>query len=259
MKLCTVGPHAVRTGQVVYVNDSDLLLAPVGDKSEVDRDTKTPRHPDIQLRFRIEIVDPMFQVQTGVVDGPSEAHITAHTSFFGADLTANPIPDSKPIRFGHGAGVRLTRDPANILGCSPYEHAFNGDALLVHRGECSFLDKLMIAKSAGASGVVVISDEELSINPSSDPLTIATVGDISDVALVALKRSAGEVVSAMLDSAEGIGQVVLMVDPEGQSATTDGRQVPPEEAPQKGGKEPVDPDRVLFINGHALLNTRLIV
>jgi len=53
-----------------------------------------------------------------------------------------------------------------------------------------------------------------------------------------------------------MGQLMLTVDPEGQSVTT---EVHP--GPEHSGKESQshsDPNRVLYINGHALLNTRLL-
>ena len=258
--VATVGPHAVRTGQLVYVNDSDLILGPSDNKNSADPGTKRyPRPPNIQLRFYLDAMAPMFQVQGGVVESPSEVLIIAHTSFFGADLFAFPPPDAGSVRFGHGEGVRVTRDKSNPIGCLPYDRTFDSDAVLVYRGECTFLEKLIRAKSAGASGVLVISDDESVINPSYDPEEIAAAEDLSDVALVTLTRSSGQLVTSMIDVADahGVGQVTLTIDPEGQSATTDGRRVP--EAISRHGWEHVDPGRVLYINGHALINTRLLV
>jgi len=66
-------------------------------------------------------------------------------------------------------------------------------------------------------------------------------------------------VLSMLDSiGDGaMGQLMLTVDPEGQSVATEAH---PE--PERTGKESqahLDPNRVLYINGHALLNTRLLM
>lgn len=253
-----MGPHAVRTGQIVYVNDTSLTFTPVKDKVAADQERmRKSRRPEIQLRLRIDFVDPMFQVQAGVAECPSEAYVTAYTALFGADLAVAPDPDQDPVRFRHHEGVRLTRDPNNPLGCSPYNGSFAGEALLVQRGDCTFLEKLVMAKSAGASGVVIASDEESGINPSA-AAEVAAAGDLSDVALVALKRSAGQLVTSMLDSTEarGTGDVILVIDPEGHSRIG----LPPDEAladPQTDS--PVDPGRVLYVNGHPLLNTRLVV
>lgn len=256
--VAAVGPHAVRTGQIVYVNDSDLVLGPMEDTHSVDYDgIRHPRHPDIQLRFYLDTMASMFQFQHGIIESPSEILVTAYASSFGADLAVFAASDAELVRFGHGEGVRVTRDKTNAIGCSPYQRTFDNDAVLVYRGECTFLEKLVRAKAAGASGVVVISDDELAINPTSDPEEMATAGDVSDVALVTLKRSDGMLVMSMLDVADtrGIGVVTLTVDPEGQLAN--GRRLP--EGTTKQGWGHVDPSRVLYINGHALLNTRLLV
>lgn len=259
LTICTVGPHAVRTGQIVYVNDTSLALTPVKDKTAADQERmRKSRQPDIQLRLHIDFVDPMFQVQAGATESLSEAYVTAYTAFFGADLAVPPDPDQEPVRFGHHDGVRLTRDPNNPLGCSTYDVSFEGEALLVQRGVCTFLEKLLMAKAAGASGIVIAGDEELGINPSADAAEVAAAGNISDVALVALKRSAAQVVISMLDSvdAHGTGDVILMIDPEGYSGAT---LLPDDTIADPQPHSPIDPGRVLYVNGHPLLNTRLVV
>ena len=254
-----MGPHAVRTGQIVYVNDTSLALTPVNGKAAADQ-ARMPqsRQLDVQLRLHIDFVGPMFQVQTGATECPSEAYVTAYTAFFGADLAIASDSDQKPVRFRHHEGVRLARDPNNPLGCSPYDGSFEGEALLVQRGDCTFLEKLVMAKSAGASGVVIVSDEELGINPSAATAEVAAAGDVSDVALVVLKRSAGQLVTLMLDSTEarGAGYVILVLDPEGYSGTT---LRPDETLADPQTHNLVNPGRVMYVNGHPLLNTRLVV
>jgi len=255
-----LGPHAVRSGQIVYVNDSDLVLGPKNENNSVDSDGKRyPRHLDIQLRFYLDAMAPMFKVQAGIVESPSEVLVPAYPSFFGADLTSLLPSNADHVRFARGEGVRVTRDKTNVIGCLPYSRTFNNDAVLVYRGECTFLQKLVRAKSAGASGVLVINDDEAALNPTSDPEEIAAAGDLSDVALVALTHSAGKLITSMLDVADahGMSQVILTIDPDGQSATTDGRRM--HDAMGRQGWEHMNPDRVLYINGHALLNTRLLI
>ena len=112
---------------------------------------------------------------------------------------------------------------------------------------------------AGASGVVVISDEDMPINPSAEVDEIAAAGDLGDAVMVVIKRSDGELVRSMLSSVgdEALGQLMLTVEPEGQSAPTDARPGPEKSGRQS--KDQTDPNRILYINGHALMNTRLLV
>jgi len=140
-------------------------------------------------------------------------------------------------------------DKSNPLGCKPYETEFDGDVVLIHRGDCTFLEKLVYARDAGASGVVVISDDDVATNPSASLEEIAAAGDIDDVALVLLPHSVGKAVAAMVGAAGtfGYGHVMVAVEPEAQTGVESVGQMPGEIGP------------VLYINGHPILNTRLML
>ncbi|TFK55771.1 alpha-mannosidase [Heliocybe sulcata] len=254
-----LGPHAVRSGQLVYINDSELLLAAVDVVGPVDDHTgRRRRSADVQLRFFVEAVDPTLVGQLAMPDLIQEAIVTAYTATFGADPKA-PLEDGRPIRFGHGDGVRVVQDHTNLLGCRPYTHKHDDDALLVHRGECTFLEKLLHAQAAGASGVVVISDDELPLNPSATQHEIdAAGGSIEEVAIVVLQRSAGQSILDILEytNVHGLGQLMVAVDPEGSSIPVEGQRSTQQERVLRLQD---DTTRVLYLNGHPLLNTRLMV
>jgi mannosidase alpha-like ER degradation enhancer 1 len=73
-----------------------------------------------------------------------------------------------------------------------HEQSYVDEALLVDRGECTFLEKLLNAKEAGASGVIVINDDDARVSPSIDDEEREEVGDaVDDVALVILTKTAG--------------------------------------------------------------------
>lgn len=239
-----VGPHSVRTGQLVYVNDT-ALLSP----EDVFQNT---RLPDVRLRIFLDTMDPMLPVRPGMLDLNAGFHITAHTATFGADVTK--AGSSKSLGFGKAEGVRIRRDDRNLLGCRPFDQDFAGDAVLLQRGDCTFLEKLVYARDAGASGVVVVNTNDMPINPSATLEEVATAGGLHDVALVLLPHTAGKNIAAMLDASGvfGYGNVLFSIDPEGWSGQ-----------PMAGGDKRDEwgdqMPRVLYINGHPLLNTRLLV
>ena len=259
-----MGPYSVKTGQIVYVNDSYLLLAPLDGKGDIDGDGvgKKRRANDVELRIYFDLLsspDAIFQLQQDV---PSEAFIAGYIGMFGADPTASGS-DGKPIRFGHGEGILLIGYSSNPFGCEPYKQKFTCEALFVYRGDCTFLEKLIFAQRAGASGVVVLGDEEQHINPSAEKGELDAAGpQLNEVAVVVLRKSDADLVTQMLDAAErlGLGTVKLIVEPSGGLAEQHGEN--DGERAQKEGQKKVseeEPIRVLYLNNHPLLNTRLLV
>lgn len=250
-----MGPYSVKTGQTIYVNDSNLFLTPAdGSKSAADN-RRSQRDPDVLLRFFVDFVDPMFQVPPRMLETSDniEALVIGYTGFFGGDLSVNSQSDQKPLRFGHGEGVPIFRDDNNPLGCSPYNQTYEDAAILIYRGKCSFLEKLVLARSADAAGILVISDEDFGINPTAEEKELVAAGDLSDIAIVVLTRRAGQVVIGMMDSTEeqGSGQVMLVLE----RSTVAHRGHMPGDKQEKVK----DANRVLYLNGHPLLNTRLLV
>ncbi|KAL6299103.1 alpha-mannosidase [Sparassis latifolia] len=234
-----LGPYAVKTGQLVYVNDPELILTPVDDKASQGH----PRVPEVELRFFVDRVDPLFHLQPH--GAPTEIFVTASTALFGGDPTIQPPPSEAAPPFGRGAGVPIIRDPANPLGCQPYSRQFSDHAVVVQRGDCTFLEKLVLAKAAGASGVVVLNDEDSNINPSTGQSELELVGDaVDDAVIVVLRQSVAKVVTDLMDATDGYGQLMVAIEPEGQFVTESTSR---------------DPNRVLYLNGHPLLNTRLLV
>ncbi len=262
-----VGPYAVKTGQKVYFNDSSLVLGSVGGKDQASMSSK--RTPEVGLRFYLDYVDPMLQVGTfGMQDTITETSVVAATALFGGDPTVDP-----PLLFGHGNGdgVRVVRFSDNRLGCSEYnEVLLDNEAVVVDRGECTFLEKLVFAERAGASGIVVLGTEEHHINPSAEKEEVeAASPQIDDVAVVVLRKSDADQVSRMLDSAQqhGLGTVKLVVEPwVGPADADDVRGDVAGEKKRERAQEPerkptptADPARIMYLNNHPLLNTRMIV
>ncbi|KAG5644060.1 hypothetical protein DXG03_009150 [Asterophora parasitica] len=238
-----VGHYPVRSGHVVYINDTSLFAA-------LDAGQDTTKRTEVLLRFLAD-EDPMLQVQTGMHKEPSDltdSLLVGYTSHFGGEVSAKPFSDGRASRFARQGGVVVHRDSENTQGCRPYQHSYPDSVLLVHRGGCTFLEKLLYARAASAAGVLVISDDNAAINPTANKDEIEVAGDLSNVALVLLPLTAGEVVVDMLNYAEqgGLGQVRMLVEDDG----VDTGHIP---------VTPKDPNRILYINGHPLQNTRLLV
>ena len=250
-----MGPHSVRAGQLIFVDDQ--RFASTGGAST---GTTTQRVPVINLRFFINDVDPTFQDQASTTEDPLEVTLSAHTAAFGGDPSLS-APEDEPIHFSHQDGVRLVQDHTNPCGCETYERLYVDEVLLVNRGECTFLRKLINAKDAGASGVIVINGDDDRVTPSIDKEEGEEVGDAVDgVALVILTKTSGDVVTEMIKRIEysGSGQVMFMVDPESRQV---GMKKPTKNTRSIGEMDKLRDEmkRVLYLNGHALVNTRLVV
>lgn len=237
------------TGQKVYINDSALAMALDHVK---DKQTER-RHVGVQLRIFIDFVDPSSYISSVARGLVSDAVFTASTGLFAGDPSVPHPPNGKPLRFGQGEGVGLVRDQENPIGCQEYKQTFADEAIVVHRGECTFLEKLMRAHEAGASGIVVINDSDMGINPSANEEDLQEIGDsLDDVAVVVLRESDGHQVLSMLDAAEDqhAGRLVLALE---------SMQYDTASVEHKWIQEDFVEDPVLYINGHALLNTKLLI
>jgi mannosidase alpha-like ER degradation enhancer 1 len=252
---CPVGPYSVRAGQLVFVDDQ-ILVGTANPPAAAQK-----RVSVINLQFFVKDVDQTFQVQEGNTGGPLRVTLPTNVALFGGDpslLTA----DREPIRFGHQDGVRLVQDYSNRYGCQPYQQTYSDEALLVDRGDCTFLKKLLNAKEAGASGVIVISDSDVRVSPSIDEGEREEVGDaIDDVALVILTKTGGRAVIDMIKRTQdfGVGQVMFTVDPENRQVGVKRKPTKTHSSRNDIDKLKDDIQKVLYLNGHALLNTRLVV
>ncbi|KAG6857357.1 hypothetical protein H0H87_005660 [Tephrocybe sp. NHM501043] len=205
----------------------------------------TAKHLDVLLRFYAEDVESLMQVQTGMSHDTSnmlQTLLVGYTAQFGGDLTQKPHSNLNGLQFTYQGGVNIFRDADNPLGCTPYKHSHPYSVVVVERGECTFLEKLLHAREASAAGVIVVSDDDLIINPTANVDELRAAGDLSHIALVLLPRKAGDVLLEMINRAEqGIISQVRMVQ---EDETTESVK---------------DPNRILYINGHPLRNTRLWV
>jgi mannosidase alpha-like ER degradation enhancer 1 len=246
----------VLTGQTVYINDTGLAMA----LNQVKVMKTERRHVGVQLRIFIDFVDPSSYISSVARGLVSDGVFTASTGLFAGDPAVPHPPNGKPLRFGQGEGVGLVRDPEDPTGCREYKRTFVDEAILVRRGGCTFLEKLLRAHEAGASGVVIINDSDEEINPSANEEDLKEIGDsLDDVAVVVLRESDGRQVLAMLVAAEDhhAGRVLLALESLQYDTASVAASVEHKWIQEDFGYAEDDP--VLYINGHALLNTKLLV
>ncbi|KAF8211194.1 alpha mannosidase-like protein [Mycena galopus ATCC 62051] len=245
-----LGHYDVRAGHIVYINDSSIFSP-----ADPFEDGTGARALDIPLRFFTQSTDPLSEAQTGLTDllNMMDVLTTGYTALFGAELGAPAAGDAPELRIHDQSGVPVYRDDENVFGCSPYEQPLQDAVIVVQRGECTFLQKLLMARNASAAGVLVVSDEDQALNPTADAKELEEAGDITRCGLAVLPPAVGQLVHEMLDSAEERGgQVMLQVDPERLSAA-------PPDVVHEAAKEKEKVHKILYLNGHALLNTRLLV
>jgi ER degradation enhancer, mannosidase alpha-like 1 len=236
----------------VYINDSSLFAA----MRQVDIDER--RDPDVQLRFYVQEVQPMFGTLLHPEQDSLDITVTGYTASFGGDVSGSTAATRQPIRFNAGGGLSVKKDESNKFGCQVYDNTFENDVLLVYRGECTFIQKLVIAKNAGAAGVVVITEDEQGINPTASLEDMEAAGDLTDVAIVVLPRRTGRLVEDLMEQTleQGLGQLMVVVGPQSPAEMTETKTT---QEGDPGAQKQSNTHNILYLNGLPLLNTRLIV
>jgi mannosidase alpha-like ER degradation enhancer 1 len=253
-----VGHYTVRPGQVVYINDSSIFFTPGEDVNMAQAELRQ-RDAEIELRIFSSKANPMLPAQNSNLDSQVfDISLTGHSALFGTDLShtvTHSTKESPRIRRNEGAVVR--RDPKNLQGCNSYKQSYPDSVLLVHRGDCTFLEKLVKARDALAAGVIVISNDNAAINPTASPDELALAGDLSDIGLVLLTQQVGQAFENMMIASEQLqpGGIMLALE-----STYDGGSVKDTgQTPVEKESEAKDSNRNLYINGHPLINTRLLI
>lgn len=246
INIILVGQYTVRSGEVVYINDSSIFHT----LEEVDtaQDKLHRRDAEVQLRiFSSSVHNDNFDSQA------IDLSVMGYSAHFGTDLS-RAVKHSTPLRSREGVIVR--RDPANRRGCNSYKQSYPDSVLLVHRGGCTFLEKLVKARDGLAAGVIVISDADMPINPTAGRDELALAGDLSDVGLVFLTNQVGQAFENMLVASEQLQEQIVLALEQMQDGGID----------EDTGQTPTDKEtkakdlnHILYVNGHPLINTRLLI
>jgi len=206
------------------------------------------------LCYMYKIVSLKIKINRQVID----LSLTAYSAQFGTDLShAVTFATEESPRIRSSEGVVIRRDPGNLRGCNSYKKPYPDSVLLVHRGDCTFLEKLVKARDASAAGVIVISSEDTPINPTASREELALVGELSDVGLLLLTKTVGQAFENMLVASEQLYPKGIMLALE---RSQDGGSVEDTgDTPVDKKTEVKDLNRNLYINGHPLINTRLLI
>ncbi|RXK37277.1 hypothetical protein M231_05419 [Tremella mesenterica] len=137
----SIGPHRIRPGQKVYISDPTISHhVPIPQ-------TPLPSHLPVELVLRFSTY--LNSATPGETNNVF-LHAIGSTATFGRAFSSNTYG------WGFISGpVPLIRPIENSQGCLPFDETYMG-ILLLDRGECSFISKLLHATRAGAAGVIVV-------------------------------------------------------------------------------------------------------
>jgi hypothetical protein len=198
-------------------------------------------------------------------------HAGAATATFGRALSeSNRAKHSFAVG---GASTLFVPPPiGNIFGCAPHNRSRLGSgpepfALLLHRGQCTFFEKLTLAAQAGASAVVIIGlaeDDQVSarglIRPSADGEPEDGLAAVEDVALVYVTKAVGDHVERQLKQTGDAGYVNVLLF-EGDNLNPGADQQPPTD-PERNRElaselRDASRDGFMAVNGRQILNLRI--
>ncbi len=264
-----VGHVDVGAGTTVYFNDSSIFGN--GASHIPERPTAVP------ITFYLKALEDEHLLFNDANPGTSymsrsqSLSAKAWTSNFGLDprdaylsSAQSAGPESLPSPRFSRQGSRLVHFPENGYGCDPFldpSGRINGSMVLVKRGECYFIDKLAHARQAGAAGAIVWHEEDEHLRPSAEPQDFQRLdGIIEGATLLAIGPTEAQRIGLMLrleDAQAGKVEVWVRLDDRWQE-DIDLVGVEGAWPPDQPTKTQSTVGRMLYVNGHALVNTVLL-
>jgi len=152
-------------------------------------------------------------------------HSMGATASFGQSFTPSSDRD---FTIGSGPVVLVHLPTAN--GCEPFTISHDSDVpftILLNRGGCTFLQKLVHATRAGASGVIVAGlppsstttdpDQEGLLRPSASGESVARLEEVEDIGMIYVDWRTGDVLRDIFQSqSEGMSVHVEILGMDGQ-------------------------------------------
>jgi mannosidase alpha-like ER degradation enhancer 1 len=244
LKLDAVGPHAVRAGQKVHVTDSLFALSLWQTHPHQDRVR------DIQILFQLAENGALPESLSGIPETSRTLTLRAFTALFGVDFNGQDVNLRQQTGQMPWQSLKLMRPSTNTLGCNSYHPSSisSGVMIVVDRGDCTFVEKLRYASNAGASGAIVISDNDEALNPSFD--SEEHVDDLADSGLVVLTRTSGRALLEFMELAQRQNTFVTM-EMEPEPGFVEGVQ---QQAAPSMDNTPNGEIRYIFLGGKPILN-----
>jgi mannosidase alpha-like ER degradation enhancer 1 len=256
----------VRQGETVFINDSLLFgneepvvaAVPKRSKAKVVPLKFYTTLPQVPLAYS----SPPEAAKEDIVI-TSEFIVEASTAEFGQDLDQERLASHNATVANSFAvaGAHLIRFPDNPLGCLPFNDTsgrIQNALVFVQRGDCLFIEKLANARRAGALGVIVWHDTEDRLNPSADPEDYERYGpEVQDGVIAVIPATAASFVSGRLQLEEqNPEKTIVMVSlekewPEQLLGEDPSLRTEPTKTERTSG-------RILYINGHPMINTELL-
>ena len=258
--LCLVGHYVVRAGQSVYINDSSIFQ----DKQESQNIAQEPTSKrDVQVQLQLFTIPNTNNEVVSNTFKNFEFTIKGYSAVFGADLSVVPKNQTKstpPLRQSGGVSLKKVYS-ANKHGCDDYIESYDGAMVVVNRGSCTFFEKAVAAKAAGAVGILILNHEDTGINPSLGKEELETAEDLNDFGVVLVPKKLGDTLEDIIKLAEKLSVDVLVRVPP-PIRMEDKKQVKEEETDDDDDDDDEpnsNPSKILYINGYPLINTRLLV
>ncbi|KAJ7904433.1 alpha mannosidase-like protein [Mycena olivaceomarginata] len=233
-----LGHYNVRAGHVVYINDSTIFGPPDPDAADVERALDIPP----------ALLHAIYGPAVGGADRdprPAEHDGRPHDGLHGAVRRRSsglpPKATSRSCASTTRVASRSTATTTTRTGVSRTSSRSSTPPSSCTAGSARFCRSWSWPGTQGAAGVFVISDEDAAMNPTADATELEEAGDLGDVGLAVLTPQVGQLVHDMLDSTEERG---------GPGRAAGG---------SRAAAEKEKAHKILYLNGHPLLNTRLLI
>lgn len=187
-----IGPYRISSSSTVYMADPAVLTA---------------LRPDLVLkRSHLATNEPATLVELHIYsDDGSVTTLQAAKAAFGPQIDAlsNASIKAELRDLTHGTNANACHD----VTMNAQDQVITPFALIVHRGACTFVEKMRNASAAGASAVIVLNDSDELLVPSADTTELLSVHN--PIPMVLLSKGAAKELAGVLTGSAGSARLQL--------------------------------------------------